>query len=344
MSSWISGIPPRGEFFPPTPRVSNFLMNFYRLWPIGFCLRHYGLGTENTLKRRAIADQAYSQLSILQWTPLSSFQAMGKTSSNSRFNIHGRLAWTIAESAGPLNLLYILYTLPGKLKPTPDASTSFMGTGLPAQYEILACLYLVHYVNRAFYTPLFVAASMSPIHPIIVIIMGLHQYVNSSNIACGLVYSALRDEVQGYDRQLFSYGSVLGTIIGLAFFSEGLWRNMSAEAILHNMRRDAAKRKARSEGKIEVSYDKVYVIPPPQGYFRNILCPHYVWEWIEWTGYYILGGTWGLGWGWQSPALWFVVVEVATMLPRAVTQRNWYMEKFGKRAVAGRAAAIPGVL
>lgn len=268
---------------------------------------------------------------------------MGKTSSNSRFNIPGRLAWSIAESAGPLNLLYILYTLPAKLKPTPDASTSFMGTGLPAQSEILACLYLAHYLNRAFYTPWFVAASMSPIHPIIALFMGVHQYLNSSNIAYGLVYSVRSDEAQDH-RQLFSYGSVLGTIIGLALFSEGLWRNMSSEAILHNMRRDAAKRKARSEGKIEISYDKVYVIPPPQGYFRNILCPHYVWEWIEWAGYYILGGTWGLGWGWQSPALWFVIVEVTTMLPRAVTQRNWYMEKFGKRAVAGRAAAIPGVL
>lgn len=267
---------------------------------------------------------------------------MGKTSATSRLNLPGRLAWSLAEGVGPLNLLYIIYTLPAKIRPSPQAATSFLGTGLPAQCEILACLYLIHYVNRAIIIPQFVAPSMSPIHPIIAVLMSLHQYLNSSNIGCWLVYSTLRDDLQ--DRSLFSFWSVVGTIVGLAIFCEGLWRNVMAETTLHNLRRDAAKRRAKSEGKVEVTYDKVYVIPPAEGYFRNILCPHYVWEWIEWTGYWILGGSWGLGWGYQSPALWFVLVEVTTMLPRAVRQRRWYEEKFGKRAVAGRAAAIPGFL
>ncbi|KIW57548.1 hypothetical protein PV05_06089 [Exophiala xenobiotica] len=315
MSTWISSIPSPGEFFPPTPQASNLLFNFYRFWPIA---------------------------SLLQWTPLGSLQAMGKTSSASRFNIPGRLAWVVAESCGPLNLLYILYTLPEKLKPTPQASTSFLGTGLPAQYEVLVCLYLIHYVNRAIVMPVFVAPSMSPIHPLIAIFMTLHQFLNSSNIGCGMVYSALKQGTE--NSSLFSFGSVVGSIVGLAVFFEGLYRNIMSERTLHQLRRDAAKRKAKSEGKVEITYDKVYVIPPAEGYFRNILFPHYTWEWIEWAGYWILAGTWGLGWGWQSPALWFLIVEVTTMLPRAVSARSWYTEKFGKRAVGGRAAAIPGWL
>lgn len=267
---------------------------------------------------------------------------MGKTSSSSRFNLPGRFAWSVAEAAGPMNLLFILYTLPDKIKPPPQATTSLMGTGLPAQHEALACLYLLHYLNRAIISPLFRAPSMSPIHPLVATFMLAHQYTNSSNIACWLVYSTLNPDLQ--HRSFFSFGSIVGSIVGLVLFFEGLWRNIMAESSLFSLRRGAAKRKAKSEGKVQVTYDKVYVIPPAEGYFRNILYPHYVWEWIEWTGYWILGGTWGLGWGYQSPALWFLIVEVMTMLPRAVRGRAWYAQRFGKRAVAGRAAAIPGLL
>ncbi|KAK4941838.1 hypothetical protein LTR10_018314 [Elasticomyces elasticus] len=315
MTSWMSSLPSLGEFFPPTPRAFSFNFNFFRLWPI---------------------------LSILQWTPLGKLQAMGKTSIASRFNLPGRLAWCLAESVGPLNLLYIIYTLPAKIRPAPQSSTSFLGTTLPMQCELLACLYIIHYVNRAFIMPLFTAPSMSPIHPIIAAAMALHQYLNSSNIGSWLVYSTLEGDF--WDRTIFSFNAVCLTIVGLAMFNEGLWSNIQAETTLHNLRRDAAKRRAKSEGKVEVTYDKVYVIPPPEGYFKNILFPHYVWEWLEWTGYWILGGAWGLGWGYQSPALWFVIVEIATMLPRAVRQLGWYEEKFGKRAIAGRAAVIPGYL
>src|ERR1700761_444531 len=89
------------------------------------------------------------QVSIAIWTPLGQLQAMGKTSITSRFNLPGRFAWVAAELIGPVNLIYILSALPSTLKPPPEAATSFLGTGLPAQNEILACLYLLHYVNRA---------------------------------------------------------------------------------------------------------------------------------------------------------------------------------------------------
>lgn len=262
---------------------------------------------------------------------------MGKTSSNSRLNLPGRYAWAVAESIGPFNLLFVIFTLPSKLKPSLDPSSSFLGTGLPIQSEILAFLYLIHYVNRAIVSPLFLAPSMSPIHPVVSLFMGTFQFINSSNIACWLTYTVMTAEFQ--QQPLIS----LGSVIGITLFLVGLIGNIKAETKLFELRKGAAKRKARSEGKAQVTFDKVYVIPPVEGMFRTILFPHYVMEWLEWTGFWILGGSWGLGYGYSSPALWFVLVEIATMLPRAVSGCQWYEQKFGKRAVAGRAGAIPAL-
>lgn len=55
-----------------------------------------------------------------------------------------------------------------------------------------------------------------------------------------------------------------------------------------------------------------------------------------------MGGLAGLGW--STPALWFVLNELATMAPRAVDGVRWYDQRFGRRAVAGRKAVIPGLL
>lgn len=261
---------------------------------------------------------------------------MGKSSSTSRFNLPGRYAWVAAEIVGPINLIYILMTLPSRLVPTPSAATSFLGTGLPAQNEILACLYLIHYVNRALISPLYLNPSISPIHPLVTAFMMVFQYTNSASIATWLVYSETTTDTE--HRSIISIMSVLG----IATFFLGFAGNIWTETRLYEMRRGAAKRKAKSEGKVAVTYDKVYVIPPPQGFFKHILYPHYVLEWVEWTGYWILGGIWGLKWGSESAAFWFLMCELATMLPRAAAGRTWYEEKFGKRAVGGRPAAIPG--
>lgn len=261
---------------------------------------------------------------------------MGKTSTNSRFNLPGRYAWAAAELVGPINLIYILAALPSKLKPPPDAATSWLGTGLPAQREIMACLYILHYLNRALLSPLVFNPSMSPIYPFVTVFMMVFQYCNSTSIATWLVYSA-----PSLDTETLSIVS-LGSFVGITLFLLGLAGNIWTETRLYEMRRGAAKRRAKSEGKAVVTYDKVYVIPPAEGFFKHILYPHYVLEWLEWSGYWLLGGVWGLGWGNKSAAFWFLMCEFATMLPRAAVGRKWYEEKFGKRAVGGRAAAIPG--
>jgi 3-oxo-5-alpha-steroid 4-dehydrogenase 1 len=69
-----------------------------------------------------------------------------------------------------------------------------------------------------------------------------------------------------------------------------------------------------------------------------VLYAHYFCEWIEWTGFFIIGG-------WNCvPARSFLLNEIATMLPRALSGKRWYIEKFGEEKVANRKAIIPGLL
>lgn len=82
---------------------------------------------------------------------------------------------------------------------------------------------------------------------------------------------------------------------------------------------------------------KVYMIPK-NGLFWWIFFPHYLCEWIEWGGYWMMAG-----WG-ATPMRTFLVNEVTTMLPRAIAGRKWYIERFGEEKVAGRKAIIPGLL
>jgi 3-oxo-5-alpha-steroid 4-dehydrogenase 1 len=259
---------------------------------------------------------------------------MGKTSILSRFNLPGRFAWMLAESVGPLNLLFIIYTLPRKLHPPPSSPTSFLFTGLPAQNELLGLLYVAHYINRACVTPL-LAPSMSPIHVGVAFLMATFQFLNSSNIASWLCYSTLSVSP---DKTV--YPPVL--LLGLVLFLTGLALNISAEHTLFSLRRGAAVRKAKSEGKAVVSYEKVYVIPPAEGLYARILYPHYAAEWFEWIGYWVFGGAVGLGW--ETPAMWFVVAEVASMAPRAVEGKKWYVRRFGEGRVGRRGAVVPGLL
>lgn len=284
-------------------------------------------------------------------------QLMGKSSGTSPFNLPGRLAWTVAELISPINLIYILYSLPSKLPPLSSpitASTSFFnigpnttslfGTGLPITHEIMGLLFVIHYANRAFITPVFVAPSMSPIHPSIMLSIAVFQFCNSTSIAGWLCYNA---QARAVDSSVNNTPPVLSlsSLLGMSLFIGGLAGNISAEWHLFELRRGAAKRKARSEGKAKITYDKVYVVPEAKGWYKYVLYPHYSLEWIEWIGYWVLGGAWGLGWGWPaSAAALFVVNEITTMTPRAVDGVRWYEGKFGKKAVAGRKAVVPGII
>jgi 3-oxo-5-alpha-steroid 4-dehydrogenase 1 len=77
---------------------------------------------------------------------------------------------------------------------------------------------------------------------------------------------------------------------------------------------------------------------PKNGLFKYILYAHYFCEWIEWAGWWMIGGLK------CQPARTFLINEVSTMLPRALQGKRWYVEKFGKDKVGNRKAVIPGLL
>ncbi len=129
--------------------------------------------------------------------------------------------------------------------------------------------------------------------------------------------------------------------LGVIVWALGLLGNIYHDDELREIRRvaerkekkraEAAQEKGKS-GKVE----RVYMIPE-NGLFRWILFPHYFCEWIEWGGFWIVGGC-GC-----TPARNFLLNEIATMLPRAVQGKRWYIARFGKEKVGGKKAIIPGI-
>jgi 3-oxo-5-alpha-steroid 4-dehydrogenase 1 len=50
-----------------------------------------------------------------------------------------------------------------------------------------------------------------------------------------------------------------------------------------------------------------------------------------------------MGGGGFVPGRNFVLNEVSTMFPRAVSGKKWYLERFGSEKVGARRAIIPGL-
>lgn len=138
-------------------------------------------------------------------------------------------------------------------------------------------------------------------------------------------------------------GKAVRIEVGMMIWAVGLMFNMYHDDELREIRRvvgrkQEEKQKAKGEDEKEgKSVQNVYMIPQ-NGLFRLILYPHYITEWIEWCGFWMVGG-------WACvPARTFVVNEVSTMLPRALQGKRWYLERFGKEKVGRRKAVVPWVI
>lgn len=198
---------------------------------------------------------------------------------------------------------------------------------------ILITLQVIHYIYRAVLSPLFLNPSMSPMHPFLCIGMALFQVFNAISLGGWL---------GGYGPTTASdwEGRFWAMEIGLMVWCWGLLGNAFHDDDLREIRR-AADRKQRKEaektGKPLEGVDKVYMIPK-NGLFRFVLYGHYFCEWVEWAGFWAVGG-WNCG-----PARTFLINEIATMLPRALQGKRWYEKKFGKEKVGNRKAVIPGLI
>lgn len=257
----------------------------------------------------------------MQW--LTDFYPQGKTSIDSRFNLPGKYAWAVMESAGPVVVLYCMTTIPEQ-----------QGiASLPWGNWTVAGLYTVHYVYRALIGPLLLTPTMSPIHPAVFLSALGFNVVNGLSIGgwcAGYGPSTLEDWA----------GRLYMIEIGMVIWGWALLGNFFHDEDLREIRRSALRRQkaqAEKEGKPIDGVDKYYMIPK-NGLFHYILYPHYLCEWIEWSGFCIVAG-WGC-----VPARAFLINEIATMLPRALAGRRWYIEKFGKERIGRRKAIIPGLL
>lgn len=274
--------------------------------------------------RVASANQT-TQGASLQWA--ISWYGMGKTSVDSIFNLPGRVAWFTMECPGFLTLLYTMTTLPAE-----------QGiTDLPWQNKVLAGLYVMHYLYRAVLFP-FIQPSMSPIHILVWAAAIFFQLCNSLCIGSWLAaYGPTTKE--DWAAQLGPFGTVQ-FVAGLSLFYLGLTTNYYHDEELREIRRREQQRQERiakqSAGGAKKSVRKHYQIPEA-GLFRYMLYPHYFAEWIEWIGFYIACGFS------CRPALAFVLNEVASMLPRAVSGKQWYVERFGEEKIRRKWAVIPGI-
>lgn len=254
---------------------------------------------------------------FIDWYP------QGKTSTESRFNIPGKIGWASMESAGFITLLYIMYALPKEL----DIKE------LPWGNWTMAGCFVIHYSYRAVISPLFLNPSMSPINPVVWALALLFQLINAISIGGWLA---------GYGpTTVYDWAGRFWIMeIGLVVWAWGLLGNMFHDDDLREIRR-AVDRKQRKEaeklGKPPAGVDKVYMLPK-NGLFRYVLYAHYFCEWIEWAGFWMVGG-------WNCrPARTFLFNEISTMLPRALQGKRWYVEKFGKDKVGNRKAVIPGLI
>lgn len=191
---------------------------------------------------------------------------------------------------------------------------------------------MTHYIYRALLFP-YLNPSMAPIHPLVWFFALCFQLFNATSIGGWL---AGHGPTSPYDWA----GRYWVMEIGLVIWAWGLLGNIFHDDDLREIRRasDRKQRKdAAEQGKPLGKVDKVYMIPK-NGLFKYVLYAHYLCEWVEWAGFWMVGG-WAC-----HPARSFLLNEISTMLPRALQGKRWYEKKFGKDNVGSRKAVIPGLV
>ncbi|KAB8621887.1 hypothetical protein FH972_025998 [Carpinus fangiana] len=268
--------------------------------------------------------QFFPLLTAVQW--LTPFYPQGKTSITSRFNIPGALAWTLMEIPGVSIVLYLMWQLPPTISPPTALSKGLTAWDLPWGNWAMAGMYTIHYLYRAVLSPLLLNPSMSPIHPLVLCAAAAWQIVNGISLGGWL---AGYGPTSSWDWT----GRLVPINLGLIIWGFGLLGNMWHDDELREIRRavlrsqkEQAAKKREQDGKpsdAKVGVDKVYMLPK-NGLFRIVLYPHYLCEWIEWAGFWMVGGMACV------PARSFLLNEISAMVPRAQTGRQWYIERFGR--------------
>lgn len=177
---------------------------------------------------------------------------------------------------------------------------------------VLFALWQLHYFHRAFIYPFSLSVRDGAGMTVV-------------TVAMGSAYCA----VNGYLNGVYTstYGTHLDAAwigdprfwIGVAVFALGYATNKQSDAILRNLR-------APGETGYKIPYG---------GAYRWVSSPNYLGEILTWTGFAIAA--------WSPAALSFVVMTMANLVPRALSNHRWYRERFDDYP-ADRRAIVPYLL
>jgi len=178
-------------------------------------------------------------------------------------------------------------------------------------YIVLSGMFLVHYFNRAFVFPMRMKSDKTT--TIYVVLSAFFFTVtNAYLIGRGLLYF---DAPFSKD---FWFDWV--RYLGIFLWCLGFYLNLQSDSILRNLRKPN-----------ELAYKIPY-----GGMFRYVTAANYFTETIEWLGFAIVC---------QTYATWaFFIWCIANLLPRAISQHHWYLQKFDEYKTLNRSAYIPFLL
>ena len=172
---------------------------------------------------------------------------------------------------------------------------------------VMLGIWLSHYIQRDLIYPFLIKNGAKM--PLSIIAMSL--FFNCMN---GFVNGCWLFFLSNYEISWFATPQF---IIGTILFYCGMFINIQSDHIVRNLRKE------NGPG---------YHIPM-KGFHKYVANPNYFGEIVEWAGWAVL--TWSL------PGLAFVFFTMANLVPRAHTNRQWYIEKFGEKYPKERKRVFP---
>ncbi|KAJ0390845.1 hypothetical protein P43SY_011481 [Pythium insidiosum] len=178
---------------------------------------------------------------------------------------------------------------------------------------LAAALWLLHYTYRAFVYPFLIRTHKQRGMPLTVMLAGdfynlINAYVNARYLS---EYGDYADDTP-WTRPSF--------YVGIALFATGMFINVHSDQILIHLRQPG---------------ETAYKIPFG-GMFRYVSAPNYFGELLEWTGWSILA--------WSPAGLSFAVYTATNLVPRALSNHRWYLDKFKEAYPRSRRAILPFLL
>ncbi len=158
---------------------------------------------------------------------------------------------------------------------------------------IFFIIWNVHYFNRSILFPL--RQKQADKCPVAIVLFAIF-----FNVINGFTNGYFLGYLDQYD---FNYIYSLEFIIGFVVLILGVVINVKSDNILIDIKK---------------KYNDYQI---PNGFmYKYISCPNYFGEIIEWVGFYIMTAS--------APALVFVFWTMCNLIPRAISNHNWYINKF----------------